>query len=131
MTVAKGGIVSQEDIGNVATPPFVRLPTLTSTFHRRADRCTSIAARHESLEGFLLFVSALSRAQDGAQQRLPSGTLPGRDVIFERRKRGQAALFGESWSVDPTWTAALDAILETMAKVDKPAPAEAARARLA
>ena len=42
MTV-KGAVADPTVIGNVAQPPFVRLPDVTALFERRADRLRTLA----------------------------------------------------------------------------------------
>jgi len=125
-----GSVVPIEEIGNVRPPAFVRLPDLATVFQRRAERLEALASGH-ILEGWLRFVAALSRAQHAALRRLPSGTLPGPEELAAAREAQRPALESEHWRDDPTWSAALDAVLAEMAAVEKPAAAEAARRHLA
>jgi FdhE protein len=126
----KGAVVDPIDIGNVAQPPFVRLPDLTTLFDRRAKRLTTLS-RDNGLADYLQFLAALVRAQAGIIIHLPSGTLPGLDQIAFFHEHKLPLLDRLTWRRDPSWQAALDGILEGLAGVAMPAPARAARAALA
>lgn len=124
------GVVPIEEIGNVRPPPFVRLPALMAIFTRRAERLDKLAPGHV-LEGWLRFMADVSRAQATALPALPPGRLPGPDDLAAARDAGRPALESVHWRDDPTWNAALDAVLAAMARVAKPELAERARADLA
>jgi FdhE protein len=125
-----GSVVPIEEIGNVRPPPFVRLPDLMAIFTRRAERLDKLAPGHV-LEGWLRFMADVSRAQATALSALPPGRLPGPEDLAAARDAGRPALESVHWRDDPTWNAALDAVLATMARIAKPELAERARAELA
>jgi FdhE protein len=72
-------------IGEVAKPPFARLPDPPTTFARRATRLRSLAERHE-LRPFLTFVADLSDAQHRVQETLSAPALPP-DVALARSRQ--------------------------------------------
>src|SRR5262245_14825191 len=125
-----GSVVPIEEIGNVRPPAFVRLPELMTIFTRRAERLDKLAPGHV-LEGWLRFMADVSRAQATALPTLPPGRLPGPDDLAVARDAGRPALESVHWRDDPTWNAALDAVLAAMAPIAKPELAERARADLA
>jgi FdhE protein len=124
------GIVPIEEIGSVQPPAFVRLPELATIFTRRAERFAKLAPGHV-LEGWLRFMADVSRAQATALGTLPPARLPGRDELDAARDAARPALEALHWRDDPTWSAALDAVLAAMASVAKPELAERARTDLA
>jgi FdhE protein len=99
-------------------------------FARRAARLDTLAPGHV-LEGWLRFMAAVSRAQATAVPQLPPGRLPGSEDLAAAREAGRPALESVHWRDDPTWNAALDAVLAAMVEVSKPELAERARADLA
>jgi FdhE protein len=123
-----GTVVPIEEIGSVEVPPFVRLPDLTLIFARRAARLEALAAGHV-LELWLKFMAALTRAQHEALAKLPSGRLPGGEVMQAAKDEARPPLAQVDWTEDPTCFAAIDLICAGMAQVEMPAPArEACRA---
>jgi len=57
-------------IGEIAKPPFVKLPDPSTMFARRSQRLRSLADKHE-LRAYLTFVSDLSNVQHRVQSKLP------------------------------------------------------------
>jgi FdhE protein len=125
----KGAVVDPIDIGNVAQPPFVRLPDLPTVFSRRAARLEFLS-RGNALADYLLFVAALTRAQAGVVADLPAGTLPGPADITFAHEHKLPVLDRLTWRRDPSWQAALDGIAAGLADVSIPAAAGAALATL-
>jgi len=123
MTVP-GAVVDPIDIGNVARPPFVRLPDLKTLFNRRAARLEALSRGHP-MAGYLGFVAALARVQADVIRRLPAGTLPGADQIgfFHEHKLPLADRL--TWPRDSSWQVALDGILDGLASLAMPDPARA------
>jgi FdhE protein len=58
-------------IGEIAKPPFAKLPNPAAMFARRAERLKSLAAAHE-LDSYLVFLADLSEAQHRIQDGLPN-----------------------------------------------------------
>jgi FdhE protein len=127
--MTRGAVADPTDIGNVARPPFVRLPDLPSLFERRANRLTAVAAGHP-LGDYLEFVAALTLSQAAAAPRLPTGTLPGADQISFHHENKLPILDRLTWRRDPSWLAALDGILDGLRHVAKPDAAKDALERL-
>jgi FdhE protein len=125
----QGAVVDPIDIGNVAQPPFARLPDLTTLFDRRANRLVGVARGH-ALGDYLEFVAALAQAQAAVVRRLPPGTLPGADQIAFYQENKLPILDRLTWPRDPSWLAALDGILDGLAQAAMPEAAMAALRRL-
>jgi FdhE protein len=113
------------DIGNVAQPPFVRLPELSTVFDRRAHRLTAVSRGHP-LADYLEFVAALTRAQAAVAQRLPAGTFPPADQIAFCHENKLPILDRLTWRRDPSWLNALDGVLDELAPLAMPGTARAA-----
>jgi len=121
----KAAVVDPIDIGNVAQPPFVRLPDLKKLFERRAARLQMLSPSH-SLADYLRFIAALVRAQADVIDRLPAGTLPGPDQIDFFHEHKLPIVDRLTWRRDPSWQAALDGILDGIAATAMPDPARSA-----
>ena len=67
-------------IGEVATPPFARLPDPLSLFHARAARFLSLARGHE-LAPYLRFLAALAETQHHIQGGSAEPELPESDAL--------------------------------------------------
>jgi len=120
-----GAVVDPIDIGNVAQPPFVRLPDLKTLFSRRAARLEALCRGHPMAD-YLQFIAGLVHAQAEAVDRLPAGLLPGPDQIAFFHEHKLPLVDRLTWRRDPSWQAALDAILERLSPVAMPDPARAA-----
>jgi len=72
-------------IGEVAQPPFVRLPDPLAMFARRAARLRGLADGHQ-LRSYLLFLADLCDTQHGIQSGLPEAELPAGDAIARARQ---------------------------------------------
>jgi FdhE protein len=126
---ARGVVADPTNIGNVAQPPFVRLPDVMTLFERRAERLRSLAAGN-ALGDYLNFMAALTDTQAAALRGLPAGTLPGgADIAFSHDNK-LPLLDRLTRRRDPSWLAALDGILENLAPATMPAAARAALDRL-
>jgi FdhE protein len=125
----KGAVVEPIDIGNVAQPPFVRLPDLEKLFERRAARLHTLS-HGQSLTDYLRFIAALVRAQADVVHHLPAGTLPGREQIGFFHEHKLPIVDRLTWRRDPSWQVALDGILDRLASMTMPDPARSALERL-
>ena len=121
----KGAVVDPIDIGNVAQPPFVRLPDPRKLFDGRGARLRTLSAGH-SFADYLQFIAALVRAQADVIDRLPAGVLPGRDQIDFFHEHKLPIVDRLTWRRDPSWQAALDGILDELASTAMPDPARSA-----
>jgi FdhE protein len=72
-------------IGDVAQPPFARLPDPTALFAHRAVRLEALAEGHE-LRPYVLFVAGVCDAQHRVQADLPEALLPPADAIARSRE---------------------------------------------
>jgi FdhE protein len=93
-------------IGEVAKPPFVRLPDPATMFARRAQRLKALADGHE-LRSYLLFLAELSEAQHHLQNGLPDAEPPAADTISRAREFGMPPLdrlrFTRDTAIDAAW----------------------------
>jgi len=106
----KGRVVPEPvDIGQLAAPPFVRLPDITTHFAARAARLDALAPGNP-LEPFLRFVAEIARAQHTASSALPSGTLPGDDHVAFCKAHGFALIERLTWARDASFVAGARAI---------------------
>lgn len=113
-------------IGEVAEPPFARLPDPTTLFQIRAERFQALAAGHP-LAPYLQFLSGLSSCQHALQEALPDVELPSDD---ERRRAQTHAMppLGGRRGGDAAFAATLQRLLELASHLDMPAAAQAALA---
>ncbi len=113
-------------LGDVAEGERVRLPDLSSVFHRRATRLQALAPGHD-LEGFLHLIAALVAAQHEALSGLPPGSLPGASEIAKARLVQRSPLDPSIWPRDESWRVALSLVLEAIDGDVLPEPARIAR----
>jgi FdhE protein len=112
-------------IGEVAKPPFARLPDPATMFARRAARLTSLADGHE-LRSYLIFLAELCGAQHRVQDGLPAVEPPDGGVVARAREFGMPPLDRLRFTPD----AAMDATSERLLTLagDIAMPADARRA---
>ena len=115
-------------IGDVATPPFVRLPDPATLFAQRAQRMRALASGHE-LKPYLLFLADLCAVQHGIQGGLVTAELPDGDALARAREYGMPPLDRSRFTSDGACDATLERLLGTLATCDMPAPAAAALRR--
>ena len=77
-------------IGEVASPPFARLPDPAVLFAERAQRFRALARDHE-LRPYLLFLADLCAIQHAIQDGLPEAELPAADALARAREYGRAS----------------------------------------
>jgi FdhE protein len=116
-------------IGDVAKPPFVRLPDPPAMFARRAQRLRSLAERHE-LRAYLIFVADLCDVQHRIQTAMPPPELPSLAELARSRQFKMPPLDRSRF----TRTAAFDAVwgklLVMLEPIDMPASARLVVERL-
>ncbi len=117
-------------IGEVAEPPFVRLPDPKRIFAERAERFAALASNHQ-LASYLLFLAALCEAQHQAQDGTPEPELPSADAIVRAREFGLPPLDRNRFAVSAEFDVIFDRLLALAAAIEKPAAAAAALARVA
>lgn len=114
-------------IGNVAEPPFVRLPEPTTLFAARAVRFLALAEGHQ-LGPYLSFLSRLSDAQHRLQDGLPEPDMPADDV--RAREHAMPPLDRGHFTSDAALDATFDRLFLLAADIDMPDTARAALARV-
>lgn len=90
--------------------PFVRSADRKQVFRRRADRLLQLSAGHP-LEPFLMFMSALSNAQQDALDAIPETSAKLALNLAEHRKQGKPVHSVSDTALDPLWQEALRSIL--------------------
>ena len=117
-------------IGEVAEPPFVRLPDSSRIFAERAERFAALAKDHP-LAPYLLFLSALCGAQHQAQEGVPEPELPPADAIARAREFEMPPLDRNRFTASAEFDTLFDRLLALAGKIEKPAAAAEALARVA
>jgi FdhE protein len=117
-------------IGEVAEPPFVRLPDPSRIFAERAERFAALANGHP-LAPYLRFLSGLSAAQHRAQAGISAPELPPADAIARAREFGMPPLDRHRFTASAEFDATFDRLLQLAGEIEKPAAAAAALARVA
>jgi FdhE protein len=116
-------------IGEVAEPPFVRLPDPRHIFADRAERFAALASNHQ-LASFLLFLASLCKAQHQAQEGVPEPEGPPADAIARAREFGMPPLDRNRFTASAEFDAVFDRLLGLAQAIDKPAAAAEALARV-
>lgn len=117
-------------IGEVASPPFVRLPDPRGVFAARAARFHAHAQTH-GLRPFLLFLAGVSGAQHAILERLPPVDPPSADVLERAREHAMPPLDRSHFAPDPVFEQTLADLLAGVDGVAMPDPARAALSRTA
>jgi FdhE protein len=117
-------------IGNVAKPPFVRLPDPLQIFIDRTQRLRTLSQGHP-LGDYLGFLAALSEAQYRIQDALPEPELPGADVLARAHEHTMPPLDRSRFTVDAALEETLNRLLSLAESIEMPALARGALDRLA
>lgn len=115
-------------IGDIAAPPFVRLPDPLAVFARRAERFRAVASNRE-LGPYLVFLADLSHCQHRIQHDLPEPDLPSGDVRERARRHGMPALDRSRFTADAALDATLDRLFAAAEGIDMPETARTALIR--
>jgi FdhE protein len=115
-------------IGEIAAPPFVRLPDPTSLFAKRSLRLRALTEGHQ-LGPYLLFLAALSECQHRIQEGLPEPSLPAAEVRARAQQHGMPPLDRTRFTADAALDAALNRLFALVADIDMPGDARMALAR--
>lgn len=130
MSKSAGGLGSAVAIGEVAAPPFARLPEPETLFRRRAQRFAILSQTHE-LGPYLRFLAGLCEAQHRAQDGLPEPELPPPERLARAREFGMPPLDRSHAASDDTLSATLDALFALAPQIDMPGAAREALGRVA
>jgi FdhE protein len=112
-------------IGEIAAPPFVRLPDPLTLFATRSLRFRTLAESHQ-LGPYLLFLAAISECQHRIQKDLPEPDLPADDARARAREHAMPPLDRTRFMADAAFDATLDRLLALAATIDMPDNARAA-----
>jgi FdhE protein len=115
-------------IGEVAEPPFARLPDPSTLFQVRAERFQELSGRHE-LAPFLRFLSGISSCQHQLQDGLPDADFPTDDDRERAREHGMPPLDRNRFTADAAFDATLGRLLQLADGVDMPDTARHALTR--
>lgn len=116
-------------IGEVAKPPFARLPDPSSLFAERAARFKALAPGHD-LGAYLLFLAELALVQDGIQAGLPKPSWPPEDAVARAVEFGMPPLDRNRFAADAAFVETLARLLERLHGVTMTPEAAAAHLRL-
>jgi FdhE protein len=116
-------------IGNVATPPFVRLPDPARLFADRAARFRAVATDHQ-LEPYLRLLAGIAQAQSDLLHGLPEVALPAEDILTRAREHKMPPLDRTAFNADSVLEATLEKLLAQFELLDMPAEAKAALLRV-
>ena len=115
-------------IGEIAAPPFVRLPDPLDLFAKRSLRLRALAEGHQ-LGPYLLFLAAISECQHRIQRDLPEPDLPAYEMRMQAHQHGMPPLDRARFSADPALDATLERLFALAADIDMPDDARAALRR--
>jgi FdhE protein len=117
-------------IGDIAAPPFVRLPDPQTLFARRAERFAAAADGHE-LGPYLRFLAELAACQHCVQRNLPELKMPTGNA--RQRTHSHVTRANDPGLSHPPlseegreWDAALDQLFAEASGIEMPEPARTA-----
>src|SRR5271165_4024124 len=116
-------------IGEVASPPFVRLPEPLTLFAGRARRLQALAEGHP-LAPYLRFVAGLADCQHHAQTGLPEPDMPDGEARERARDFGMPPLDRNRFFVEPAVDATLHRLFSLAAAMEMPQSARVALERV-
>ena len=114
-------------IGDIAAPPFVRLPDPTGLFAKRSLRLRALTEGHR-LGPYLNFLAALSECQHRIQRDLPQPDLPAAHT--RALQHGMPPLDRAGFDGDPALEVTCERLFTLVADVDMPDDARAALQRV-
>jgi FdhE protein len=129
--MSKAGAAGHDPIpiGEIAAPPFVRLPDPLTLFATRSLRFRALAETHR-LGPYLLFLAALSECQHRIQKDLPEPDLPTADARARAREHAMPPLDRNRFTADAAFDATMDRLLPLAATIDMPNNAREALERV-
>jgi FdhE protein len=115
-------------IGEVAEPPFVRLPDPSTLFAARAERFQTLSQGHR-LAPYLRFLGGLAQIQHGLQEGLIEPDMPAEDARKRARDYGMPPLDRTKFTAHAAFDATLDRLFSLAGALEMPEQAKAALAR--
>ena len=116
-------------IGNIAKPPFVKLPDPARIFADRAARFRALASGHQ-LEAYLKLLAGIAQAQSDIQQGLPEAILPEASVLTRAQEHKMPPLDRNAFNPDGVFDETFDRLLAQAELLEMPAEAKAALDRV-
>jgi FdhE protein len=116
-------------IGDVAEPPFVRLPDPATVFALRAMRLEHLAPNH-TLQPYLDFLGHLCACQHHVQKGLPEPDMPTAETFAQAREHAMPPLDRLRFTTDAACDATLDGLFNLAADLQMPDTARAALDRV-
>jgi FdhE protein len=116
-------------IGEIAKPPFVRLPDPPTMFARRAERLRTLADKHE-LRAYLVFVADLSDVQHRLQATLSPPQLPPAADLARARQFQMPPLDRSRFTGDAAFDASCEQFLAMVEQIAMPESARDALLRV-
>ncbi|WP_271899028.1 formate dehydrogenase accessory protein FdhE [Candidatus Phyllobacterium onerii] len=116
-------------IGNIASPPFARLPDPASLFSARSRRLRQLAETSD-LAPCLNFLAELGQAQNDIQSDLPLPESPDAETIARAREFEMPPLDRSLIGGDPAIGTLFDRLFAAAATIEKPVAAAKALARV-
>ncbi len=125
--MSKAGVPRHDPIpiGDIAAPPFVRLPDPLTVFAARSLRFRTLAEGHQ-LGPYLLFLAAISECQHRIQKDLPEPDPPADGTRERAREHAMPPLDRTRFTTDAALDTTLDRLLALAATIDMPDNARAA-----
>jgi FdhE protein len=118
------------DIGEVAAPPFVRLPVPQTMFAERAARLRTLASEH-ALADALAFFAAIAEAQHAVQRTQTPPAPSASAMATQALEHGMPPLNRYTWTPDRDFRAIAARCASELAGCAMPASAEVARGMVA
>jgi FdhE protein len=116
-------------IGEIAEPPFARLPNPSTLFQGRSERFQHLSAQHP-LAPFLRFLSGISLCQHRLQDGLPDADLPAEEDRKRARDHAMPPLDRSHFTAGAAFDETLARLLQLSSGIDMPETARFALARV-
>ncbi len=116
-------------IGNIAKPPFVKLPDAQRIFADRAARFRALATGHQ-LEAYLKLLAGISQAQSDIQQELPPPQMPDAGLLARAKEHKMPPLDRSTFNPDNVFDETFDRLLGRAELLEMPREARAALDRV-
>ncbi|MGE0338726.1 MAG: formate dehydrogenase accessory protein FdhE [Xanthobacteraceae bacterium] len=116
-------------IGNIAKPPFVRLPDPLRLFADRAARFRALATGHP-LEAYLRLLAGISQVQSDIQQGLPEPEMPDAATMARAGEHKFPPLDRSTFNADKAFEEVFDRLLASATLLEMPREARSALERV-